>query len=199
MMGGEIITWLNAILTTLSLFNLIVHSIGTSLLLSVYKKGDESVEMVHLINLSLVELIASLIILLDEGFELIFELINVPPHILKVLHEIDHYVFIITYVIFCVYYMAMSFITIDRCMVVMLNLRYHVYWNSVKSIYLSAMTWLLAVIVSIVTCIAYKAVEFDYQCLFSQYVFPFQTSCLSLFCLFPLNSLSLLSSPHTIE
>ena len=159
-------------LVALSVLNLILHSIGTFLLIKIYRNYKETIEMLHLINLSVTELLGSIIILLDEGAELIYSTIDIPPNVIILLKEVDSYLYIVIYVIFCVYYMGMIYIIFDKLMVVLLNLRYPVYWNGTKSRYLLSITWLAAVMICVTICIACKFGSFNYQVFFTEYLSP---------------------------
>lgn len=172
-MGEHIeIIWINATLALLSVLNVAAHSYAVFLLHTVYKKGNETNEIIYLINLSVVELLASFIMLLDEGLETITALLDIPDEILIIMAECDHYVFILTYLLFCVYYVAMTYITLDRVLTISLHIRYPVYWNQTKSIYTTLVTWLNAIIMFILISVAYYFSRFDYQCMVTQYIFP---------------------------
>ena len=60
---------MNVTLVTVSVLNMLVHALGSCLLISVYKKGKKTVQQMLLINLSLNELTVSFIFLLQTSLE----------------------------------------------------------------------------------------------------------------------------------
>ena len=43
-----------------------------------------------------------------------------------------------------VYYLDMIYLTIDKFLQILLNIKYHLYWNETKAKWLLAVTWLFA-------------------------------------------------------
>ena len=61
---------MNSTLATVSVLNMLVHALGSCLLISVYKKGKKTVQHMLLINLSLTELTVSFMFLLQTSLEI---------------------------------------------------------------------------------------------------------------------------------
>ena len=163
---------LGLVLVILNILNLILQCTGAFLLISVFKNNHETVEMVYLINLSITGLIANIVILLEECTYLISKSIGISPNHKIIFEDITHYFHITTYVIFCAYYMQMIYITLDRLLVVLLNLRYPLYWNEMKSRKLLAATWLVAIVTSVSISIAHGQAGLDHQFIFIHYISP---------------------------
>ena len=157
---------INVTLITLTVLNLLFHSIGSFLLVTQYRNGKKTVQQMFIINLSLTELSASIVMLLEE----VPELIPLDVSVSRVIETISEYIYVIIYVIFCLYYISMVYITMDRFLGILLNFKYPLYWNRTKTRYLLTTTWLVSIITCIAVCVVYSQEKVDYRLFFTKYI-----------------------------
>ena len=153
-------------LVTMNIINMLYHAMGSFLLISIYKRRRQTTQQLYIINLSLTEFIACVMILLEEFPDLIPMNITVST----TLKLVDKYLYVIIYVIFCLYYISMMFITMDRLLGVLLNIKYPIYWSKRKTKYLLLTTWIIVVIACVVVSTIYKLTKFDYKVFFTTYI-----------------------------
>ena len=71
-----------------------------------------------------------------------------------------------------VYYASMFYITIDKLMEVLLNIRYTALWNTQRAKTLVIATWILGAVISILITILNETVTLDLVLVFTVYVYP---------------------------
>ena len=135
----------------------------------------------NLANLSIIQAMASWFVLLDEGAELIYKCIYIPDDVVDVLKKVDCYLYIVIYVMFCMYYIGMMFLIVDRFLVVYLHLRYPLYWNTCKTKCILTVTWISAIIICVSLCVSHGLGVFNYQAILTEIISPlFTVALLSL-------------------
>ena len=146
------------ILLLMNTMNIILHTTGSSLLITLYKNGKDSVRHLLIINLSLIEAIMSFVGVMITVSEMIF-------------HEngawsntFDKYVSILrnTGLIF-LYITSMYFITVDRLLEIHLNIKYSLYCNDMNSKLLLISTWIVGIAITITVIILTLLTEFEYE------------------------------------
>ena len=153
-------------LVVLNAFNLLSHFVGSYLLICLYKSGAKTVQQTYLINLSLTEILASLIMLLEDGLHFI----PFDNSILTEINRTEKYFYIVIYVTFCVYYWDMILITADRLAATILHMKYPLYWDKGKAMNAVIGTWTVAIVTCIAVSIAYKFTKFNFKKIFTNYV-----------------------------
>ena len=124
---------------SLIMLNIIFHSIGCYLLLKLYKNGKENVQQIYLINLSITHTLGNM-----------FQLIS---RVLLMVKNGDTAYFCIIVILLTLftfsYYMSMVYITVDKALDILLNIKYPLYWNEHRAKYLVYLTWLVGVLTSV--------------------------------------------------
>ena len=159
------VTFLNIFLMLLYSFIAIIHSLGSYILLSIYKNGTQSVNQLYIISLSISELLISILHFLNR---------LIACHAEKGTHNVD----VNFYILSCetgiciIYYLNMFYITIDKLMEILLNIRYPIYWNEEKAKTLLMVTWFLGIIFSLSMIFALTFASFHNENSFSKYFYP---------------------------
>jgi hypothetical protein len=156
-------------LTTIAFINIIVHSIGLYLLLCLHKNNDGDINQMYIINLSAVELLGNTFWFLTDLLNLIEVFITPLP----IIADARVYISFITCTMFLfVYYMSMVYITIDKFLEILLNIKYPIYCNTTKTKYLLTVTWVLGFFFCISLIVVCKLGGFEYRVPFVKYVYP---------------------------
>ena len=135
---------LEIILRTINSINIIIHSLGTYLLIYLYMYGKDTPQQLFLISLSVSEILKNLLRIFTR-----------PVLSLHISERFHTHVFNVLAVVKLIYYASMFYITIDRLLGVLLNLRYRVYCDSTKCKYLLLLTWTIGFLMSVVFVITY--------------------------------------------
>ena len=164
-------------LVMMSALNLVLHSVATFLLLKVYQKQRKqkknSIQVLNLVNLSITQLIASLVVLIDECSELIYDKMEITQcSTIVAIQELDGYLYIVIFILYCTYYVDMIIITLNKFFAFYLNIRYPVFWDVGKSKRLICALWLMSLCTCGVMCVVYMSYPFNYQFLFTEIVSP---------------------------
>ena len=125
------------------ILNIVMHGMGTWLLLCTYIRGQKSTQTLYLINLAVAELIKNMLDLILDSFVLVSHAYN--QHIAAAYWYI--HVFGVSG-IFYNYMFSMFYITGDRLLHIILNVRYPVYWSVGKTKTLLICTWVFGLIIS---------------------------------------------------
>jgi hypothetical protein len=130
------------IILTFDIVNIVMHGMGTWLLACTYMRGQKSTQTLYLINLALSELIKNMV-------RLIWELIVVvsPAYFSHPTAFVYTHIFSVSGV-FYNYMLSMFYITGDRLLHIILNLRYPVYWSIGKTKRLLICTWVFCLTIS---------------------------------------------------
>jgi hypothetical protein len=160
---------LNIIIFILININLILHSIGIYALINVYKNGVQTVEQLYIINLSLVELATQLL----DFIRHLPNFLTFSDNASSTVQEVQYYLKIVLFTGVCpVYYLSMNYITINKLIEVILNIRYSVYWNEGKAKILLKITWCISIIVCIGFSLSYRFYKYQFEDVFYKYVYP---------------------------
>ena len=148
---------LKIILLLLNLLNTFLHTTGFDLLFHLYKEGNQEVQILFLINLSLIEGFVNI-----TGFisQITFFYIETST----IANEIYTYIRIIhaTGMAF-IYLMAIIYITVDKWLEILLNIKYSLYVNERRVKYLLTATWLIGLLFNIGLSVAVGVFKIDYE------------------------------------
>ena len=126
-----------------NILNIVMHGVGTWLLLCTYIRRQKSTQTLYLINLALAELIRNMLLL-------IWNSVVVVSSTYKVCLATECwyvYVFLVSGV-FYNYMVSMYYITGDRLLHIILNVKYPVYWSVGKTKRLSICTWVFCLTIN---------------------------------------------------
>ena len=152
---------LDVILLITCSLNIIIQIPGCYALLQIYTNGDDNVTHLYIMSLSFSELICSSLVCVVKL--LIYNgMASVCEYILAF-----HYA-----AIALVYYLSMYFITIDKLLEVLLNIRLPVYWNIEKAKKLILATWLIGFLFGISSILSVAFASFDYERTLFHFFFP---------------------------
>lgn len=116
-----------------------LHSLGIHLLTDLNKRTDVDIQRTYIISLSATELLATVLFMLQNVMDIIGTHFG---QILDTLESVQQYMSIFSQItVRFVFYMNMVAITLDKLMVVFLNLRYHLYWNIRRARILLVVIW----------------------------------------------------------
>ena len=146
----------------LNIVNVILHCIGSYLLIHLYKHGTKTVQQTYLINLSLTEILACLMILGEDVMEF-------TPVDVIIIGKMSKYFHIIVLVTCCCYYWSIVLITSDRLAATILHIKYPLYCDKNKAKYIVVGTWTFALVTSVTISIAYYLTRFDFKMVFTTY------------------------------
>lgn len=154
----------------LNLSNVIIHSFGSYLLISAHRRsGKRNAEKLYILNLSVNAAISNVLVIL----------IDLPPRFTSDLKSTKHaydiqkiLVIIKSTGMVLVYILCITYITIDRLVYIVLNIKYSLYWNPNRAKKLLIGTWLLGLVFVVCIVIAFKTNDFEFQYLFNIYFYP---------------------------
>ena len=163
------------VLFLFNIFNIVIHSAGCFLLVSIYKqtkpnnKRKRSPQQIYLINLSISEGLMNVV----EAMRVILQYIPVSNEVSAYFEEIRHYLLIINFTgVWSVIYLSMVGITADRLLNILLHLRYPIYFNISKSKRLATFTWIIGIIICSCVSLTYKFCMFHWENFFFLYIYP---------------------------
>ena len=139
------------------------------LLLCVYKSSTKTAGQIHIIHLSVVEKLMNFF----EAVRRIPDFITLSIEDANILKEIQNYVQIMMFAgISIVYYLDMIYLTLDKLLEIMLNIRYPLYWSTTKSNVLMSVTWLFAGILVTSISLLHHLTEYNWEEHIFKYCFP---------------------------
>lgn len=155
---------------TLHVLNLFIHLFGCFLILSIFRDGNSNVQITYLLNLSIAEALINLLGILLTPVSL-FGAISAETS--SVIYQIQYYVMILLETgVLLVYYLCMLYITFDRLMEIILNIRYPVFWNETRAKYLMGITWGICLACGLVVCVCAHVFKKFLEDPFAKYVYP---------------------------
>ena len=157
------------ILLILNLLNVFLHSIGACLLIHLYKRSRQKAQQLYLIHLSISECLMNLL----ESIRSITKFTHLDGNMSHIVDRFLYYTLILSFTgVSFVFYLVMVYVTIDRLMVIALNLQYTKYWNENKAKYLLLVTWLIGGVIAITVEITYVVIGFEWETIFFKYFYP---------------------------
>ena len=147
--------------------NLVLHSIGITLLRSLHETKLKSDFTTLLINLSINEWLFSLVVIIKNTAKLSAE------NEANTANKLAEYLAIIELTgLGVVYYFLMIYIPLYRLAKMLLGMKYSAYWSSKRMVNLCICTWSFDAFIYVVITIMYRYYELDYVTLFYKYVYP---------------------------
>ena len=142
----------------LNSINLILQSIGSYILINLYRNGGDSVQRLLVINLSITEGLLSVVGTMATIAEMVSGKDRDSSDVF------DKYISIFRNAgLIFMYYFTMYYITIDRLLAIYLNIKYHLYCNEANAKWLLIITWTMVVLLvtSVVFATAYTPFEYE--------------------------------------
>ena len=160
---------INITLILLSFANVVIHSLGTYLLASLYSNRKSNAQKVYLINLSVL-----LVFINFLGCVYRIPYLIVPSdNIHSVICPIQMYIQITLSTGICpVYYFNMFYLTLDRLLNVLWNVKYKVHWDETKAMILLEATWISGIITCISISLVYRFTGLYWQSVYYTYFYP---------------------------
>ena len=157
------------LLMTLNIMNLILHSLGTWLLIYIHRNGSGTAQQIFLINLGFCEALMNLL----ECIRRALGMAHLSATGSRVIQCINEYILIVMFTgISLVYYLDMIYLTFDRLCDILLNIKYHNYWNEVKARWLLIVTWVIGILLSVTISLMHRFTDYIWQDAFFKYFFP---------------------------
>ena len=158
-----------SILLILNVINVVLHCMGSCVLLHLYPKSRQKAQQLYLIHLSISECLMNLL----EAVRILTKLATLQGDDTGVGENIRHYVLIVAFTgVSFIYYSDMTYITIDRLMIMALNTEYSVHWNEKKAKCLLLGTWLLGTLIATTVTICNVLLDFQWESIFFKYFYP---------------------------
>ena len=152
-------------LLLLHLTNVFLQTIGSYLLISLYRNGGDSIQRLLVINLSITEGLLSVIGTMATIAEMVTEVEGDSVDIF------DKYISLVRNAgLIFMYYFSMYFITIDRLLAIYLNIKYHLYCNEVYAKWLLITTWTIVIMLVTSVAVATACTSFQYERPFGLYL-----------------------------
>ena len=153
----------------LNVLNVLLHAIGVYLLISLYRTCKYRTQQLYLIHLSISEALINFL----EICRTVPELIKFTGHSKVIVEEIRYYILVVSFTgISIVYYFDMIYLTFDKLMDIVLNIKYPVYWNESKTKYLLIMTWVIGLFSCVSVSICHRYFGFKWEQAFFKYFYP---------------------------
>lgn len=145
-------------LTLIVILNIVFHSVGIYLLLSL---PTRDLQETYLMNLSTSEITGNILELFVNRVPKILTYHGITLKFISRIREFTSIIF--ATVISTTYYFAMIFITLDKFFDIFLSIRYPTYWNKTRAKRLIMCVWGLSVLVCIGLSVAYAFRRFSYK------------------------------------
>ena len=157
----------------LSILNVLLHTLGLYLLLTIYKNGkNETPQQLFLIHLTVCEILINFFGILRGVDDIISESTNC-GEIDSLLVNVNEYVMILSFTgVSVVYYITMIYLTVDRLADILLNIKYHLYWDTRRTNVLMCITWIAGLLLSGIISLLYKFTGFEWENVFYKYFLP---------------------------
>ena len=150
----------------LELLSIVVNSFGLYLLICLHRAGRGNVQYLYLINLSGTNIVVSACFMLENALRVCYYYTD------AACDRITNYAHLVLLtVISFVLYMTMIYVIVDE--LVLMNIRYPVYWNMTKAKYLISLTWSVGMIMCISFIIVYVFNDFNVILLGKYFRLPF--------------------------
>lgn len=160
---------LQSVLVSLNIANVLLHSIGIYLLVKIQQRNSGNIQTVYVINLSVCEAIMNFLELLRR----IPSFFTIRADVESTISVVNEYIHIVMFTgISFVFYWVMIFLTLDRLLDILLNIRYPIYWNETKTKNLLGGTWFLGVMLCVTVSMLYYSIGFDWEDAFFKYFYP---------------------------
>ena len=118
---------------TVDAINIILHLVGCYLLKNIYHNRKKTVQQLYLIHLSTIEAMKNVCYLIGNVSNIIY-LSKYPIFSIKIARGISYYIMAITTTgVYLSYFLAMTYLTVDRLLHVLLHMKYSMFWTINKA------------------------------------------------------------------
>lgn len=153
----------------LNFINIFLHGTGIYLLNILRKREESNIQNLLILNLSVTELSMNAFELIRTVF-LLLKKYNLASFTTM---QIEEYLSIVMYFgISIVFYLDMSFITLDRLLNILLAIRYRIYCTEERAKYLLYVTWTIGGILSITISVVYHYFGIYWEEVLYKFVYP---------------------------
>ena len=158
---------LPTILTLVNFVTMLMHLLGSYLLVQEYIAGLDDSQQLYLINLSVSEGIINLLqFLINTGSQIM----SIPKSRSK---QFQYYIKTVRgYGFVTVYFLTMIYLTLDRMFDILLNIRYALYWNEKYTKYLLQMTWVISITTTIIISVVDHHYPINAHEILDVYIYP---------------------------
>ena len=151
------------------ILNIILHTVGSCLLINLYKRTTPSTQQIYLLHLSISEGISNLI----YAVQIFPTFLSISANTCAVVREMQEYLYVINFILmYLVIYMTMLLMTLDRLMSVVLNIKYSNYWNPNKTKKSIIIIWCVCILASISFSLPHKSNIFQWEESVGVYFYP---------------------------
>ena len=160
---------LTVALSVLSLLTMALHILGSYLLIHQYRNGVQNPQQLFLINLATTEVLINLI----KWVASILNMPSVSPNIALSIQECQYYIRTLRGFGFStVYFLSMIYLTLEKLFDIILNIKYHLYWNGNRTINLLKVTWTISITTAIIVSLIYHYTGYDFIGILDMFVYP---------------------------
>jgi hypothetical protein len=160
--------WLTITLLGFGLSNLVLHGVGIYLLWCLFRQSRLKIQYFYLISLSGSEVVMNF-----------FEVITIISYLTTgseknyAVDKINEYILIVQYTgTAFIFHISMIYITLDRLLELLLNIKYPVYWNEEKAGKLLVGTWVTGFVITLVISLLHGLLGLNWEDYFFKYFFP---------------------------
>ena len=151
------------------ILNVILHTVGSCLLINLYTRNRPTTQQIYLLHLSICEGITNLIYVIQTFPSFLSISANTSAVVRKMLEVLYFINFILMYMVI---YMTMLLMTLDRLMSVVLNFKYSNYWNPNKTKKSIILMWCVCILATISFLLPYKFNSLLWGESFGVYFYP---------------------------
>jgi len=157
--------WLNVTVIALCTINVLLHGIGLYLLWCLHQQSYLRIHHVYVMSLSGSEFIMNFLEVLK---------ISMSFYPSPAVTSITYYIGVVQFTgAGIIFHLSINFITLDRLMEILLNIKYPVYWNDEKARKLLIGMWAFNALLTLVIGLLHALVGFQWENFFFTYFYPF--------------------------
>lgn len=161
---------LHITLFVLITINICVLGLGSFSLIHVYKNGRQTVELLLIINLSVIELSMKIFEFIRHVLAFVRQYTRYDSVVTR---EIQYHIKILLFTGFTpIYYISMTYITINKLLDIALNIRYALYVHEERAKRLVQITWFICPIMAATCSLAHACVGYRFENVFYTYIYP---------------------------
>ena len=151
------------------ILSIILHTIGSCLLINLYKRNTPSTQQIYLLHLSICEGITNLI----DVIRIFPSFLSISANTCAVVRKMQEHLYLMNLIpMYMVIYMTMLLMTLDRLMSIVLNIKYSNYWTPNKTKKSIIIIWSVCILASISFSLPYKFNIFLWEASFGVYFYP---------------------------
>ena len=148
-------------LSTLDTINIILHLTGCYLLNNIYHNGNRTVQQLYLINLSIIEATKNVGYLIWNVSVIIY-LSKYSISSMRIASDVKYYLIpVIITGVYLSYFLAMTYLTVDRLLHVLLHMKYSMFWTINKARKLLIVTCMVNFTISVTFALTFYFTRSD--------------------------------------